>query len=264
MSRIRARPARSRTVAVLAASLLAAGSAHGQNVPPRFEVASIKPGGDVFSTRPLLSRGRIRWTTQLAYLIGYAYRLAFTRVSGSHLDGVYSVEATFDPAAADGQVRLMIQTLLAERFKMRAHRVTTEAEGYALAIAKGGSKVKESAAAGRPDSEPGLQPAPAAGSFVATTLPGAGVLAVKGRNASIAQLASALQRVTKVPIWDRTGLTGNYDFEFRYALDPGPEAEADAPSLATALRDNLGLTLKKQKGPLETLVIDRIQEPSEN
>lgn len=242
------------TIAVLAAGILTAGSARSQDFShPRFEVASIKPGGDVFSTRPLLSRGRLRWTTQLAYLIGYAYRLDFSRVSGEHVGRVYTLEATFDPGAADGQVRLMVQALLAERFRMRARRVMTEAEGYALTIGKDGPKVKASAAAPESDSA----------GHVAAILQSGGVIAITGRGASIAQLAEALGR-SGVPAWDRTGLTGKYDFEFRYAADLSPEAETDAPSLATALRESLGLTLKKQKGVVETLVVDHIEEPLEN
>jgi len=85
----------------------AAAAAYGQNVPQtRFEVASVKPGGDIFSTRPDRSGGRIRWTTQLCYLIGYAYRLDFSRVSGRPCGAIYSLEAMFDPATTDDQVRL--------------------------------------------------------------------------------------------------------------------------------------------------------------
>jgi hypothetical protein len=54
-----------------------------QNGPMRFEVASVKPGGDVFSTRPERSGGRIRWTTQACYLIGYAAHLDISRLTGS-------------------------------------------------------------------------------------------------------------------------------------------------------------------------------------
>src|SRR5215472_2394660 len=128
---------------LLSAIVFLAAAAYGQNAAPRFEVASIKPGGDEFSTRPERLRGRFRWTTQLLYLIGYAYRLDFSRVSCPHGGDTYVVEATFDPAATDDQVRSMVQSLLADRFKMRSHRVTTEADGYALSIGKGGPKVTE-------------------------------------------------------------------------------------------------------------------------
>ena len=219
----------------------------------RFEIASVKPGGDIFSTRPERSAGRIRWTTQLSYLIGYAYRLDFSKISCAICASVYSVEATFDPSSTDDQVRGMLQSLLAGRFKMRAHRVTTEADGYALVTAKGGLKIKEVKPAGEP-----------AESYVSATMPAAGVLAVTGRRASMSQFAESLQRHAGLPVWDRTGLSGTYDFAFRYAQGLGTDSQTDAPSLATALQESLGLKLEKQKGPVGTLLIDHIEEPAEN
>ena len=80
----------------------------------------------------------------------------------------------------------------------------------------------------------------------------------------MSQLAETLQRVNKMPVWDRTGVSGNYDFVFRYSQPLRADLQTDAPSLATALQENLGLRLEKRKGPVETLVIDYIDEPSEN
>jgi uncharacterized protein (TIGR03435 family) len=243
--------------------------ADGQSVAqPRFDVASVKPGGDMFSTRPDRSAGRIRWTTQLAYLTAYAYRMDFSRVTCRKCASVYSLEATFDPAATDDQLREMLQSLLADRFKMVAHRVITEVEGYALVIGKGGLKIKEAKPAGEPPPMPDwikdAAPAMKAESFIAATMPETGVIAVVGRDVSMSQLAENLQRSAGMPVWDRTGLPGNYYFAFRYSRDADAELEADAPALATALQGSLGLKLEKQKGPIETLVVDSVEEPSEN
>jgi uncharacterized protein (TIGR03435 family) len=241
-------------VRVIAVAVFLAGIAHSQtDIGPRFLVASVKKAVDqgVFSTRPERSRGRIRWTTQLAYLIGYAHRLDFSRVDGSHLGAIYSVEATFDAATTEDQVRRMMQSLLIERFKMRSHLVTTETDGFALSIARNGSKLTT---AKTDDTD--------TASYVSATVPEAGVIVIAGRRASIADLAATLQRVEATPAWDRTGLSARYDFEFRYAQDPGVRSET--ASLASALQEKLGLSLKKQKGPLETLVVDSIEEPSEN
>jgi uncharacterized protein (TIGR03435 family) len=248
---------------------LAAATAYGQTAPqPRFEVASVKPGGDIFSTRPARSVGRIRWTTQLCYLIGYAHRLDFSRVSSPNCGSTYSIEATFDPSATDDQVRLMVQSLLRDRFKMRAHRVTTEADGYALVIGKGGLKIREAKVADEPPGMPewvkDASPALKAESYISATTPEAGVIAITGRRVSVSQLAETLQRLMSMPVWDRTGLSGNYYFAFRYTQFLSADLETDAPSLATALQENLGLKLEKQKGPIEGLVIDYIEEPSEN
>jgi uncharacterized protein (TIGR03435 family) len=250
-------------------SLLAGAAAYGQPAPqPRFEVASVKKGGDVFSTRPDRTAGRIRWTTQLCYLIGYAYQLDFSRVSGKPCGSIYSVEATFDPAATDDQVRLMIQSLLSDRFKLRTHRATTEADGYALTIGKGGLKIKEANATDEPPAMPDwvkdASPALRAETYIFLTMPEKGVIAVTGRRVSMSQLAVTLQRSTQMPVWDRTGLSGNYYFAFRYALDFSADQGADAPLLTTALQESLGLKLEKQKGPVESLVIDYVEEPSEN
>lgn len=248
---------------------LAAATACGQTAPePRFEVASIKSAGNIFSARPDRSGGRIRWTTQLCYLIGYAHRLDFSRVSGRNCDSTYSIEATFDAAATDDQVRLMVQSLLRDRFKMRAHRVTTEADGYALVIGKSGLKIKEAKVADEPPSMPewvkDASSALKGESYISATIREVGVIAITGRRVSMSQLAGTLQRSMNMPVWDRTGLSGNYYFAFRYMEFLSADLETDAPSLATALQENLGLKLEKQKGPLEGLVIDYLEEPSEN
>jgi uncharacterized protein (TIGR03435 family) len=232
--------------------LLALAAGYSQTAPePHFEVASVKAAGDEFSTRPQRAGGRIRWTTQLCYLVAYAYSLDFSRVSGPKCGATYSVEATFDPAATDDQVRLMIQSLLADRFKLRAHRVTTLADGYALVIGKGGPKIKE-------------PPAPEPETYISATIPQAGVAAITARGVSMAKLAETLSRTLQTPVWDRTALAGNFYFAFRFSEMPRADVETDAPSLATALQESLGLKLEKQKGPVETLVIDSVEEPTVN
>jgi uncharacterized protein (TIGR03435 family) len=239
---------------MFSAGLLALAAAQGKtSQPPSFEIASVKPGGDIFSTRPERSAGRIRWTTQLSYLIGYAYRLDFSKVTCPNCASVYSLEATLDPASTDDQVRLMVRSLLTDRFRMRAHQTKSEADGYALSVAKGGPKVKEA----KPAEE-------FVEGYVSATMPGAGIMMVTGRHASISQLAASLQRFTRVPVWDRTALSGFYDFTFRYAQDLGSDVQTDAPSHPTALQENLGLKLEKRKGLVESLIVDHIEEPAGN
>jgi uncharacterized protein (TIGR03435 family) len=89
-------------------------------------------------------------------------------------------------------------------------------------------------------------------------------VAITGRGASIPQLVAALQRVVSGPVWDTTGLSGKFDFEFRCASLTDAGANTGAPSLGTALQENLGLKLERQRGPVETLVVDHVEEPSEN
>lgn len=255
---------------ILATGLLAAAAVWGQNVArPEFEVAAIKPAGSVFSTRPERSVGRIRWTTQVKYLIGYAYGLDLARVDGEGLGSIYSLEATFDPAATDDQVRSMTQSLLAERFKLKARLVTREADGWTLQVGRHGLKIREAREDEPPPPLPerlrNASPSLRDESFLVSHVLDRGVVEIIGRRVSMAQLAAELQ-TSDAPVWDRTGLTGRYYFAFRYA--EGLSAEADAqvsyPQLRTALEETLGLEMKKQKGPVEVLVVDHIEAPSGN
>ncbi len=222
----------------------------------------------MFQTRPERSPGRFKWTTQLCFLIGYANNLDFSRVTGKNCGSIYSIEATFDSAATDDQVRSMVQALLTDRFKMRSHRGTIEVDGYGLILGKGGLKIKEADPSADPPPLPDwvgdASPALKSASYISLTIPRVGVAALTARRVSMSQLAETLRRPMGMPVWDKTGLSGNYYFAFLFAFDAGTEIQADAPALPTALRETLGLQLEKQKGPLESVVIDSIEEPSEN
>lgn len=248
-----------------------AGGAKGQavNQPPAFDVASVKPvAGDILATRPTRSGGRITWTTDLSYLISYGWNLRFPFISGAipHAS-IFRVDAVTGADATDDEIRLMFQSLLKDRFKLVAHLVTKEADGYALSAGKNGLKIKEA----KPEDPPPPMPewarnqsAAAWEGNIAAILPEKGVVAITGRRVSIPKLVDTLRgQLGGKMVWDQTGLTGDYYFAFRYALDDNPEA--DAPSLAAALRENLGIEMKKQKGPVEMLVVDRMEkEPAEN
>ena len=201
-------------------------------------------------------------------MIGYGYNLDSSRVTGQSCGAVYSLDATFDPGSSEDQVRLMVQSLLADRFKFRAHRVITQVDGNALTLERGGLKISESQDDDPPSRLPEWarkdSPELRAQSYVSSTLPEAGIAAVFSHRASMAQLAQELSRISSTPFWDRTGLTGNYYFTFRYLWDLSADPRSDAPSLATALQETLGIRLAKQKGPLETLVIDQLDPPGDN
>jgi uncharacterized protein (TIGR03435 family) len=236
---------------------------------PAFEVASVKPvAGDILATRPTRSGGRITWTTDLSYLISYGWHLQFPFISGAipHAS-IFRVDAATNPDATEDQVRLMFQSLLKERFKLVTHRVTKEADGYALSVGKSGLKVKEAKAGDTPPPLPEWVRNVSVAAFegsISATLPEKGVTEVTGRRVSISRLVDTLRQVLGGKmVWDQTGITGDYYFAFRYASDDNPEV--DAPSLASALRENLGLELKKQKGPVEMLVVDSMEkEPTAN
>jgi uncharacterized protein (TIGR03435 family) len=242
--------------------------------PLSFDVASVKALTQPWiETSPKRSGGRFTWTTDLGYLIGYAYRMQPFRISGpipaSDSEFVYRVDATTAPAATDDQVRLMLQSLLVDRFKMVAHRVTKDVEGYSLSIGKGGLKIQEARAEDQPAPLPewwrkgSVDPAAVEGRVVAHGVE-AGVVAITGRRVSMLQFCEALQRLLDKPVWDDTGLNGKYYFAFRYAQDDAP-ADADASPLSAAVQQDLGLKIEKHKGPMEMLVVDSIEKkPTEN
>lgn len=237
--------------------------------PPTFDVASVK-----VSPRPFLmifpqrSVGRITWTTDLHYLIGYAYQLPLSRIAGPvpGSDHIYEIEATTDPGATEDRVRLMFQSLLRDRFKMVAHRETKEADGYALKVGKSGLKIKEAKDGEPPPPMPewmgkGTAEASLNGRVVAQ-LPSAGVVAITGRRATMAQLSATLERSLGGFVTDETGLSDKYYLAFKFAQENHPEV--DLPTIFPALQD-LGLRLEKRKGPVEMLVVDHIEKtPTEN
>jgi uncharacterized protein (TIGR03435 family) len=158
--------------------------------------------------------------------------------------------------AVSALVRKRMQALLAERFQLAVHTQTRELAIYALVVAKGGHKLQPNHA---PD-----------GSSQGMSV-GRGML--KGTRASPELIAQALSGSTGRIVRDETGLSGFYDFKMEWT----PEAAAAAPdkveersaalvgpTIFTALQEQLGLKLEAKKGPVEILVIDRAERPSEN
>ena len=86
--------------------------------------------------------------------------------------------------------------------------------------------------------------------------------ALEGKNASMALLAENLESTLAHPVLNETGLAGNFDFIFEYAAD---ETQPDSPpSIYTAIQEQLGLKLEAGRGPVNVLVVDSVQKPSEN
>jgi uncharacterized protein (TIGR03435 family) len=149
-------------------------------------------------------------------------------------------------------VRLRLQALLAERFQLTLRRESREQTIYALTIAKNGPKLKESADQSR-------------SGFIRR-----GRGQIEARGAQMDALAEYLAVDLLRPVTDRTGLAAHYDFK----LDWTPERPAGSdsssrdsgsdppgPTLFTAIQEQLGLRLESQKGPVETLVIERAEKP---
>jgi uncharacterized protein (TIGR03435 family) len=196
-------------------------------------------------------------------MVGYAYRLPLVRISGPlpGSDSIYTVEATFDPAASEDDVREMFQTLLADRFKMTWHVVTRNVDGYALSVDPRGIKIREAKADAKPEPLPDWIP-PATSSIddfegrIFTTMPQRGVSATTARRITMRQFCGELERLLGIPVFDRTNLQGNYYFAIRYTTEPG---DSPVPVLFTVIQEELGLRLTRQHGPVDTLVVDHIE-----
>jgi uncharacterized protein (TIGR03435 family) len=164
----------------------------------------------------------------------------------------------------DEQMR-MLRKLLADRFKLTFHREPRELSIFALTVAKSGSKLKESTLS--PDASPEGPPP-----LVFVIFPQ--VVQLPASGASMAEFASVMQRAAlDRPVVDKTGLSGRYDFDLEWTPDEsqfggalGAPASTDGsrPGLFAALQQQLGLRLEATKGPVEVLVIDQIERPSEN
>jgi uncharacterized protein (TIGR03435 family) len=147
----------------------------------------------------------------------------------------------------------MVRTLLADRLKLVVHRDSKEMQAYTLIVGKGGSKMQEA----KEESKPYINWA-GKGKAVFTKCNMLGLITV---------LAGALGS----PVRDSTGLKGFYNFSLEFA-DPGDQrvqnggqTQVDsAPDIFTAVQEELGLKLESNKGPVEVLVIDHVERPSEN
>lgn len=293
--------------------LVLAGAACAQ-APPRieFEVASIKPmvrNANGSSPRPQIVGGpgssnpsRITYLNYpLKWLLQTAYDLKAYQLSGPDwLDSEqFVIEATLRPGTTKERVNEMLRNLLADRFKMTVHRERKDVPLYELVLVKRGPKLKESLKEGVKNGEPlpagrgfgapmfGLleekdgflrlppgMPIPALGGPSATWGTQSGILYAVGGNQPIAGLVSFLSQRSGRPVVDKTGLTGNWDYNLEYAMGAGAANSPDAtpgsasdpaPDLTTAVRDQLGLKLEPKKGPIEILVIDHVEKtPTEN
>jgi uncharacterized protein (TIGR03435 family) len=238
---------------------------------PAFEVASVKP--DKVGTNEGPGRGReISEVTpggismrnvRLSSCIQWAYNVKSYQVSGPAwitLDR-YDIVAKAGGAVETEQLRLMLQSLLAERFGLALHREKKELPAYALLVGKNGPKLRESQSQGEPAIKPGS-------TRMSMSLEGMPL------ERAVDFLSTALQR----PVVDMTGLTGRYDFTidlspyFAPDNEPGIKgvdrrvgvSEAEN-ALLTAVQEQLGLRLEARKIAVELLVVDHAEKtPVEN
>jgi uncharacterized protein (TIGR03435 family) len=265
---------------------------------PSFEVASIKPNKPDASGRVLVGirfePGRLTVTgATLKQLIALAYDVRDTQVSGgpgwidSDRYDIEAKESDADVAAFEKlprddrrlQHQLLTRSLLADRFQLKLRHESKESSVYALVVAKGGPKLHEAKPGDTyPNGIKGPDGRPAGGPQMMRMGPGE----AEGQGVRLEALARILAQQLGRDVLDQTGLKGMYDFTLKWAPEPGqgmpmgppggppggaestPPPDASGPSLFTALQDQLGLKLETTKGPVEMLVIEQVEKPSEN
>jgi bla regulator protein blaR1 len=247
-----------------------------------FEVASIKPANpdSPGSSIQIVPGGGLNITgIPLRTMIALAYGVREFQVSGGPgWVGSQRFDVTARPgaAAAKGQEDLAkmtddrfktvrdqsnerLRALLAERFQLMVHKETKEEPIYALVVSKDGSKLEE-------NKEPGARQGLSTGRG-----------RLQGMAASMEMLTMILSNTMGRPVVDKTGLAGKYDFVLEWTPDladaraqgfgdgiTSPAPAPGGPTIFTALQEQLGLRLESQKGPVENIVIDRADKPSEN
>jgi uncharacterized protein (TIGR03435 family) len=235
---------------------------------PTFEVATIKPSKPDAPGKAFQLRGRNFSTlnTTLTDLITFAYDLQPRQVTGGPAwmeTDKYDLAAVPDKPGAPNtkQLKTMVQKLLTERFQLTFHHDKKELTVFAITVAKTGLKLTPSV--NTSNGVPGL------------FFRGLGNLPVT--NATIADFAGVMQTaVLDRPVIDQTGLTGRYDFVLLWTPDetqfggrggqaPPPANGGTAPpDLFTAMQQELGLKMDSVKAPVDVLVIDKVEKPSEN
>jgi uncharacterized protein (TIGR03435 family) len=240
------------------------GLLRAQQTRLEFEVASIKvappqPIGRISSRTSTnyatqSDPGRLNYTyVNVQQVLCEAYRVFLYQLSGGPAwleTDRFDISAVIPAGTQRDQVPLMLQALLADRFKLALHREMREMSVYALIVGKNGPKLKAAKSA------TGISSHSDGGPIHVT--------ATIGLDGFANYLSQRLDR----PVLDQTGLKGPFEITMDWAPDslqrPGTSDELSGPSIFTALQEQLGLKLEGRKAPVEILVIDQAEKPSEN
>jgi uncharacterized protein (TIGR03435 family) len=233
---------------------------------PTFDAASLKPSsattrGGGFNAPP----GRLGVKNQsLRELIKFAFNIHDYQFTGGPgwIDGDrYDIAASTGGESTMAQKRLMLQSLLAERFGLGVHHDTKDISGYALIVAKGGPKFQTA------KTDEGSM-------MLGPNQRGLRTLTVG--NSRTTGLAAMLADVLGRPVVDATGLTELYDIKMEWTPDvresplglkgntvpvSGAGAGSDGPSIFSAVQEQLGLRLEARKAPTDVTIVDRAQSP---
>ncbi len=253
MKRMRIRSSKSFLLTVSAGFLACIGLAQTL-ATPAFEVGSVKyDPRKAGSWVRFLPGGRLDASSWLKQLIQVAWDMKDYQVIGGPAwlgDDWYAVEAkTSDPNADEKQMKLMLRTLLADRFQLHLRQDAREFPTFNLVVAKGGPRLNSLAE--------GAKSACARENSLTCGM------------RTTASLAGYLTNIAGRPVFDKTGITGTFDILVifnPYAGRDNPPSTyyADQPDMTTALHDQLGLQLDPSKETMPVLIVESVQRPSGN
>ncbi len=290
---------------------IAMGATFAQTPAPEkaaFEVASIKPSEPPVPGRGMMmgsnggpgsnDPGRYRCTNcNLPMIITQAYDIKHFQLNYPKWmdDARFEINAKVPQGATKAQLRLMLQDLLGERFKITLHHETKEMQVYDLVVAKGGPKLvehvdkkEEAVEDGPPPPGRGRGPNLDADGYpiIPRSCKGCIMMVASGKarmslqDSTIAELAEMVSEQVNKIVYDATGLKGKYDISLTYQMQRngpnggGAAAAAERPSdvdsdmgipLVGAIQPQLGLKLESKKGPVDMIVIDHAEKtPTEN
>jgi uncharacterized protein (TIGR03435 family) len=221
-----------------------------------FAVATIRPSAEAVKfehdgkTETLPGSLRMRDVT-VNTCIKWAYGVQDSQILGPGwmLADHFDISAKADGPVGNDEMKLMMRTLLAERFKLSFHREKRELKAFALVVAKGGPKLHEATGEGKPSMQNSAN----------------GTIA---KSTTMQELGDLLSGPLQTPVVDKTGLMGRYDFTIdftTYLPEDMKTMRPDATSvLMVALPGELGLKLEGEKTMVEVLVVDHVEKPSEN
>jgi uncharacterized protein (TIGR03435 family) len=268
-------------VAMLCAAIVGGAAAQGNAATadvearaPAFDVVSIRPNKSG-SGRMSINENNDSFSAEnitLKDMLVNAYDVKEYLISGltgwansAHFDinaKIVDMDAAALKKLTDKQRDAMLQQLLADRFHLKVHRQTDVLPIYEMVMAKGGAKITAVEPVG---------PDPDADENKNFKGMGRGSMRVSNtemmaHDVPLDSLAYMLSGRLSRTVVDKTGLKGKYDLSLTWSPDDGSTAASDssAPSLFTALQEQLGLKLQPAKGPVETLVVDHVEMPSEN
>jgi uncharacterized protein (TIGR03435 family) len=153
----------------------------------------------------------------------------------------YDIAAKAADPVGEAELRVMLQSLLADRFQLSFHRQTKEMQALVLSVGKGGPKFQESKADGE-----------------SAVVPDEKTMSIKVRAVPVSQLINPLTRIFQMPVVDKTGLTGRYDVALNIGkfLPQNGEKMDPLSMIQTGLQEELGLKLEPKKLALDLLIID--------